>query len=247
MRAFLPTALLSLAACVLPAQTPAVGAVSGLVRGEDGVVLGDVEIMNPQTGKLARSDSLGLFLLNGLPAGKIELRFRRLSYSPVTATIDVEAEDTTAVIVTLRVVAQQLNAVIVLDTPGRLRDYSGFEGRRKQGIGHFITRAEIEARRPLQLSDMMRTIPGAALAPTSVGTASTLRFGRSLNSLKPNCAPLYWIDGIRAIGLNIDDVPPGDVEGIELYAGAAGLPPRFHQGREDVSCGTVVIWTRTPG
>ncbi len=57
------------------------------------------------------------------------------------------------------------------------------------------------------------------------------------------------MDGMRVRELNIDDISPVDVEGIELYAGTAGLPPEFNQfypGSTSV-CGTVVIWTRLPG
>jgi hypothetical protein len=42
-------------------------------------------------------------------------------------------------------------------------------------------------------------------------------------------------------------MPPVDVEGVELYAGPAGLPPEFNQLYGTTACGTVAIWTRLPG
>jgi hypothetical protein len=52
---------------------------------------------------------------------------------------------------------------------------------------------------------------------------------------------------MQVSGYSIDDMPPGDVEGVELYAGAAGLPPEFNRMRGTTICGTVAIWTRIPG
>jgi hypothetical protein len=216
------------------------------VRDQDGAVLADVEISHPASGKTARSDSVGTFFLGGLPAGRAEILLRRLAYSPIAATLDVSANDTTAVIVTLRIVAQQLTAMIILETPERLRDLTGFEHRRKTGAGHYITRAEIEQRQPLHLSEMLRLVPGAVVAPLKGPASAQVRFGRAISPMG-DCAPVYWVDGIRATGLNIDDILPIDVEGLELYSGPAGLPPQFHPARENVSCGTVVIWTRRPG
>jgi hypothetical protein len=46
---------------------------------------------------------------------------------------------------------------------------------------------------------------------------------------------------------NIDDVSPRDVEGVELYAGFAGLPQEFAKQMGVQACGVVVIWTRIPG
>ena len=45
----------------------------------------------------------------------------------------------------------------------------------------------------------------------------------------------------------IDEIPPGDIEGIELYGGAAGVPPEYSRSRGTSTCGTVLIWTRIPG
>jgi outer membrane receptor for monomeric catechols len=111
------------------------------------------------------------------------------------------------------------------------------------GIGHFITRFEIEKRDPMTLSDMLRMVPGTRLY-TGENGRTTLRFARSGGA---NCPPQFFVDGISAAGFTVDEMPPGDVEGIELYSGSAGLPPEFNRLRGTPNCGTVVIWTRIPG
>jgi len=95
----------------------------------------------------------------------------------------------------------------------------------------------------LLLSDMMRIIPGTTIL-TGENGRTALRFARVGRS---NCPPQFFVDGMQVTGYSIDDMPPGDVEGVELYAGAAGLPPEFNRMRGTTICGTVAIWTRIPG
>ena len=92
------------------------------------------------------------------------------------------------------------------------------------------------------LSDMMRSIPGSG-APSR----RTPDMCSASLAARTNCPPQYFVDGIQVTGFNIDDMPVSDVEGIELYAGAATLPPEFNKYSSTVNCGAVIIWTRIPG
>jgi hypothetical protein len=57
---------------------------------------------------------------------------------------------------------------------------------------------------------------------------------------------LIWVDGQKAPGLEIDDIPLRDVEGIEVYNGPATTPMQFTAGHSMTQCGTIVIWSRPP-
>jgi hypothetical protein len=219
------------------------GALSGLVKDSAGTAIANVEVTALSLGKVVRTDTAGKFFLPAVPSGSTKVSFRRLAYEPAILSIKVEEDDTTEVEVKLGVVAQRLTAMIVEAPSDRSRFLEAFERRRAQGIGHFITRADIEKRNPLRLSDMMRTIPGAELWPSQNGQVA-LRFAR--NGPR-NCPPQFFIDGIQANGFNVDDMPPGDVEGVEIYFGASGLPPEFNRMRSTAICGVVAIWTRIPG
>src|SRR5262249_26101003 len=116
-----------------------------------------------------------------------------------------------------------------------------------RGFGHFVTREQIEARNPSNLSDLMRLIPGTRLTQSRVGGTSTLRFNRATMGPGRDCPPQYWVDGIKSWALNIDDIRPQDVEGIELYSGPSSLPPQFNTKEGSTVCGVVLIWTRIPG
>jgi hypothetical protein len=221
------------------------GSVAGTVIDSDGRVIPDVEVIVVDTKTSIRSDSVGKFFLAALDAGDRELRVRRLAYAPVTVIVQVEPKDTIDVTITLTVVAQKLNAVLVHEDVTHVRLMRQFEERRKRGFGHFITRREIEDRHPLLLSDMMRRVPGTMLTPAA-GGRSVLRFSRALIGGTRDCPPQYWLDGVMVYGFNIDDIMPSDIEGIELYSGASVVPPEFNNPRSTVACGLVVIWTRVP-
>jgi len=225
------------------AQQP-VGAVSGIVRDSSGTPVFSVEV---RAGKLlvwTRTDSTGTYHLGGLPAGKTQLQFRRLGFEPKTQDVVVTTEPLT-VNVTLEQLPLEM-AALITEASARVREaLRDFWNRREQGYGHFITRSEIEDRHPMNLSDMMRLIPGMQLLPHSVGSQATLRFAR--NSGGHDCPPQYFIDGVMARGFNIDDMPPQDVEGIEIYPGVSTVPPQFRSIVGTSACGVVAIWSRVPG
>ena len=212
-----------------------------MVKDEVGAPIPNVEVSAANVASV-RTDSVGKFLLATLPPGALDVSFRRLAFSPVVLSILVPRDDTTEVDVTLRIVAQKLTGIVVQADAPHLRQLDAFEARRKLGIGHFITRPQIEKRNASLLSDMMRMIPGAVIIPGENGRA-ILRFARTMRG----CPPQFFIDGIQAFGFNVDDMPIGDVEGVELYAGPSGLPPEYNKINSTVNCGTVIIWTRIPG
>src|ERR1700759_2500008 len=242
MRASVSAAVISLVVASVATAQVRPGGVSGIIKDSLGLPIPDVEVSDLAAGKAVRSDSAGHFLLADVPSGNVDISFRRLAYAPVVLLITIPPADTTEVQVVLGVIAQQLKGMIVQAHPDQLRQLVAFEARRKRGIGHFITRAQIEDRHPLVLSDMLRTIPGAILINADNGRTS-VRFSRVARN---NCPPQFFVDGVEVTGFSIDDMPPGDVEGVELYAGAAGLPPEYNRVYGTSICGTVIIWSRIP-
>jgi hypothetical protein len=236
-------ALALVASSMLGAQSQRPGAISGVVKDSLGNLLPNVEVTALKFAKSIRTDSAGEFVLGGLPSGNTDISFRRLAYEAVVLLIQVPADDTTDVEVTLGVAAQRLTGVVVQAHPEHLRMLYAFETRRKQGVGHFITRNQIEKRNPMLLSDMMRMIPGMIIIGADNGRTA-LRFSRVARN---NCPPQFYVDGIQVTGFSIDDMPPSDVEGIELYAGSAGLPPEYNRVHSTSICGSIIIWTRIPG
>ena len=241
-RLALAIAIGSLLPAHLPAQQHTRGVVSGIVKDDTGQPISDVQVASLGSTTMVRTDSAGQFMVS-LRAGPADLTFRRLAFAPIVLMMQVFPNDTSNVEVTLTVVAHTLTGQIVLADPVHRRILTEFESRRKLGFGHFITRAEIARRDPSELSDMVRLVPGTNLILGENGRVR-LRFARTAGR---DCPPEYYVDGIMAPGLNIDDTPPGDVEGVELYAGAASIPPQYNRVYSTSNCGVILIWTRIPG
>jgi hypothetical protein len=238
------TSALLLAATTLDAQRSKTGTLTGVVLDERGVPVPNVEVAIAKVSRTTRTDTAGKFTLGLMPPGSYDVAFRRLSYAPMLFMIEISAGDTVEASVKMNAVPQEMSAVIVEEHSERVRDLGGFEQRRKQGFGHFVTREQIERRDPLLLSDMIRMIPGTNFVPAGLGR-SVLRFSRAQGAR--DCPPTYFIDGVMATGYNLDDMPVSDVEGIELYSGISTLPAQFAKFRSTINCGTVAIWTRIPG
>jgi hypothetical protein len=243
VRRSVPVLLLS--AVAWPAFAQSVGAISGTIKDSAGVPIPGVEVVVLQARAAVHSDSLGVFRFADIPAGKRQLHFRRLGFSPKSVDADISEGKTLALAVVLEAYATEIEGVTVEEMTRRRQVLSDFYDRSSRGFGHFITRDQIEKRNPMNLSDMMRMIPGARLVPLRGGSQATLRFSRAQGAR--DCPPQYWVDGVKAWNLNIDDVVPQDVEGIEVYSGASTVPPQFNTREGTTICGVVLIWTRIPG
>ena len=226
-----------------------VGVVSGRVvlKDSSGIGVAAVEVYAGAPRVWTRTDTSGSFRLVGLTSGKTELHFRRLGFEPITQKIDLTAGQLLTLDIAMTPVAAELAALVVEEAQVRAREMlRDFYNRREHGIGHFITRQQIEDRNPSYMSDMMRQVPGAQLIRQPVGGQQVLRFARS-NLPGRDCPPQYYVDGVMVRGFNIDDMPPMDVEAVEVYSGVSQIPPQFKNAFSTAMCGVVVIWSRLPG
>ena len=148
--------------------------------------------------------------------------------------------------VELEPVARELDDVTVEEArSARVPTLERFDARRSRmdGLGFFLTRAEIVRRDGAPLTSLLGQARGVVIQKAANGRP-VLRMARSAQRLRP-CAPHLWIDGVRVAGLEIDDVPSRDVEAVELYASAASAPSEFSSAAA-LGCGVVAIWTRRP-
>jgi hypothetical protein len=217
----------------------------GWIRDSTGVAVGQADIEVLVVGATARTDSLGRFALRGLQPGAVTVRVRRFGYDPQTFDYVLRAGSEDSIAVTMLPRAQALDPVRTAAAANRqVKELDGFNRRRAAGAGTFITRRDIERHNTELLSETLREVPGIRFVRAGAGRQG-LRFD-SANSRSYDCQPLYWIDGRKVLGAELDDFPASDVEGIELYKGPATTPVQFAPARTNATCGTVVIWTRVP-
>lgn len=216
-----------------------------------------VELLDRNSRRLrsTATDSSGGFSFEVARQGGYRFRATRLGYqsttSPVLWTdnhrflgVDLRMHRRAVLLAPLEVVAWDAASNPILE---------GFAARRQSGLGHFITRDDILARQPTLLSDMLTRVPGLRLESAGTGTRRIAVFRRSSG---PRACPVQvFVDGLlqnppagwgAGDDVAIDDlVPPGSVEGIEVYGGMSSIPAEFIT--PEARCGVIAIWTRRGG
>lgn len=196
------------------------------------------------TGIAASTDARGRLHMAGVPAGVQTVEVRRLGYSTRLKLVNLPAGRSTQVAFDLEVEAIPVAAIRVdakrRDWGAEYLERNGFDRRRRSGLGSFITRAEIERRRPRYLSDALRSVVGLSFQPN--GTRGDAYVSMSRAGSRP-CPVQYFVDGtLIGPGFNIDEIAAGDVEALEIYRGASQVPPEFN--RRSSACGVIAVWTR---
>ena len=212
----------------------------GIVRTPAGDPMSDVQLVLRGSTEQTMTDARGTFTLSNLPPGTFTLEARHLGFEPKRVAVDLASHHTSSITLTLDKEVPVLNTVHVYGKEQGNRTISGFLQRRQQGIGHFITRADIEKRHPIDISEMFRTVPGVDVIPLR-GFGHRILI-RGLSGLGA-CQPSFYIDGMSAFlpdDGNVDDlVFPDEIVGIEVYKGESESPMQF----EGHGCGVVLIWT----
>ena len=218
----------------------------GKVHEEGGVGIPLVRVSAKASGQTALSDSTGRFVLRGLDTGNVAFTVRRIGFEPSEFTVALDSGETFTLDLTLNQSVVQLSEVDV-NAESRVRDALRMFYRHKasEGGGVFIVRADIEKSHAQSLSDVVRMVPGLVMTPSRFFGADGVRMARNVGG--HDCPVVFWLDGTRAPWLNLDDIPPMDVEAIEVYRGAATLPAEYNDNKATPACGTIAIWTRVPG
>lgn len=207
-----------------------------------------VVVNGGRTGTVSGQDGMA-----DLPADaddSLQLEVRMLGY----ATRSLSARPTTGQSLLLTIPLEPepipLEPVrIEVEGAPRSRQLRDFYARTRGGAGQFLTRADIERRRPRDLSDLFRMLPGIPLIATPMGDKPAME-GKasavpSLGSREADCAIQYFLDGTPiqpsngVVGL---DVSLREIEGIEIYRRATGVPAKYQ--RRNNSCGVILIWRR---
>lgn len=184
-----------------------------------------------------QSDAKGRFKFPKVAAGTYVIRAEVAGYPAATSTLVVADGDRLEVefqvgpndAVTLPELA------VTADVP-RLSPVAEFNRRATSGHGRYLTREDIEKRGAATMMDLLRNTPGVRVSCPRGERICTLAFARSAG-----CSPAYFLDGIPADKALLYSIFPGDVEGVELYAGPSETPPELNRSG---GCGVVAIWSR---
>ena len=220
----------------------------GTVSAADGHLVSGAEVSIVDGGaavRLARSDSAGRFVFEGLTTRDLTVRVRRLGFEPQFLSVHVTKAGRTANIsVTLEPSVASLDPVVIEDTAKKARPNPRLiafnERRATNRFGHYVTEEMLAKLRPDHASEALQTMSGVVLRPAKIGNLVRLR---GCDVRGQSIGPLVWLDGVRLPGAEIDDVTQGaDIAGIEVYNSFAGVPAQFFD--RTAVCGTILVWTK---
>ncbi|GAC1685173.1 MAG: hypothetical protein NVS9B3_03460 [Gemmatimonadaceae bacterium] len=213
---------------------------AGLVRGASGTPLVGARVgLAGRLEEVATNDS-GTFVLSNLPVGTRNLEIRYVGYRPKKVPVDLGPGRTTTVAVRLEASAPVLDEVRVTSNTSLQRALDDFERRRRMGFGSYISRADIEERRPLRTTDLFTTIPGVRVSQVGSGSDYAIIMN---GGAAGTCQPVVFLDHMRfepgSFEIN-SMVHPEEIIGIEVYRGGGMAPPEYSGNN---GCGVVVIAT----
>jgi hypothetical protein len=209
---------------------------AGLVTGLDGKPLADARIVVRGTGLEAKTGTDGHFTLAGLPAGTFSVEARAIGLEPRVVAVKLSTVAPASVAIRLTKPVQELSRVLVFGKiPKTRQDLLDFQQRRMKGLGHYFTQDDPFLNRAVEVSNVLTMVPG-------VRVLSTGRFGHVV-VIHGGCPADIYIDGIKVNTAfeDVDDIPPNQIAGIEIYAGALEAPARLPSPS---GCGVVALWMK---
>jgi hypothetical protein len=225
---------------------------TGTVRDRNGSPVANARVVVAGTGLEAHTGARGTFGLDSLPAGTHTLDVRVIGYVPVQTVVHLSERMPAVANVTLGERAVVLSSVQVRGTPIYSSLFkpklAGFFDRMRDnrlGVtnGYFITPADLERRKPSNITQMVENLP-------SVHIRHGQRPGDDVIVGRRDCPMTVFLDGVRVIGkvgsvreesLNTI-ISPGMVAAMEIYADAFDAPPQYQP--ENATCGVVLVWTK---
>lgn len=139
-----------------------------------------------------------------------------------------------------------------------------FEARRAAGIGHFITRADLDKAKQQRMGDLIAKVPGARVWRARTGSSAWVATGRGSGGQRmpagdaadqrrgagQACYADVWLDNanvytyrVGAALFDVNSIPPQHIEAVEVYPNSATIPLRYARGASQ-QCGVLIIWTR---
>jgi hypothetical protein len=214
-----------------------IASLAGTVLTTTGRPVANAEVRVRHGQSSTKTDDVGHFVLAGLPAGTQVVLVRQIGFA--LAEIPVELRSNRRLELNVRVRrAVALDSVRVLASRPTLAE---FEYNRRTNLqGRFLTLSDIQRSNAKQTSDLLPLLGGYVM----MGRGRLVKMSET--DYDPpgthSCRGAnVVIDGVD--GLEVDDVLPNQIAGIELYKNAASAPLQY-AGRAD--CGLIVIWLR-PG
>jgi hypothetical protein len=181
-----------------------------------------------------RADSLGRFVIEGIPHRTTQIFVRALGFTPRLVTLDVGTDEIELPDIVLDPLPIRLADVRVVAEARTLEELA-FRERQRIGLGTFIDEVEL-ARYPIISANVLTSFGSGVRSSGGNWPRTQLRRG-----LAP-CYPRFFVDGVD-FGIPRDGMEEADLlrtaKRIEIYL-ASFMPASFTDFN---GCGVVLIWT----
>lgn len=127
------------------------------------------------------------------------------------------------------------------------RNFSGFDERKRSGVGRYFTAADLERRGVIETGDLFRDVPGVQMRGNEIFVRRSFSNGTWTLGADTDffCKPAVYLDGLQLSEGSADEIsmaaPVRKVRTIEVYTDAT-VPPQFTRGL--TGCSRFVIWTK---
>lgn len=226
---------------VLAADAAGSATLSGNVRGGDGkpLINAVVEVLGTQ--RTARTDANGTFRIGRIPAGSRTIEVRTIGFEPVLFSTDFATNASRDTTISVTAQAQQLAKVDVKGSKAlpSWMERSGFDARKIQGMGAFMTQDDIGKHGYSDLSSVLQQMRGIHVDFGGPFPVVAMVGGAA------RCNPNWFLDGIKWNGdyRQLSGIAtPEVIKGMEVYSNTGTVPPQFYVPASN--CGSIVLWTR---
>ncbi|MDX2059159.1 MAG: carboxypeptidase-like regulatory domain-containing protein [Gemmatimonadales bacterium] len=238
-------AVASLAAGLAPAALPAQAVIKGQVRAaQTQVPLSHAEVLIENLGLRATTGDSGQFRLSGIPLGRHEFRVRRIGFVSAVAPLRVEAVDSLILELSLEAWVPELETLFATAPLRRSARMEEFEGRRRSGLGRYLTPDQLRDNEHRSLADLMREL-GIEVSLSFGNQAFAVGIGSpTLLSASTRCVMGVWLDGIDLPGLgdDLNQYPVSMLGAVEVYRRPVEAPIQFTP--TGALCGVILLWSR---
>ncbi len=237
--------LLTLVALVPARAIAQEGVLRGTVTDTTGRPLAGVEVLSVNGKRSTRTDRNGRFALARLPFGQQLIMARYPGYQPADRAINMLDANVPELSFRLRRIVQLIDTVRIVSHDGcAAYDFTGFECRRRAGVGQFRGLEEIGALRPHFWADMFEGMPGFrnVQVPDPI-----LGMDWDVESTTGwRCLEAGWNGRERTA--NLENVRPADIVAIEHYDVYEKVPAAYKRlawpNSQPRPCALVIYWTK---
>jgi hypothetical protein len=225
-----------------PARLPAYrGRILGVFDANTGEPIEGAQVTDVLSKMSSLTTKTGTVSLVFLPDSGSIVRVQKVGYQPATMVVKISPVDTLPITMLLNAAVMTLPTVVTKDSNTRSLSpgLRAMEERRRQGLGHFITEAELRKNDSKRMTSIIRTLPSVNIAcpPTGLRAGECWAVG-----VRRACPVDVYINGVISLDNDLQKLAVSEYSGVEFYTGPATIPIEYN--KTGSSCGVLLFWMR---